>query len=463
MNNNILANALLRNPENCCLPSEVEKELTKHNLRRELVSFYERQKRHREALQLINNTESLASNDTIIEYLSKLTNDDIQLVFEYVKPLIESALEGERDEELLHEIMILFIGESTSSSASNFETPNVKTMRLDPITVHDFLQNINEDFGVKYLESIRFKTELGLKQREIHNRLVFAYCDRLKGLAQKIQRPNKDSSTSNSFLSSSYSSSQLIDLDEDNRTSPTSMEISLKKQLSDYETKLKTFLLDNSCQCDFDRLEAYFLQAQTDTFKQRLFSLHYAIVLGKLGRHHSALETFLKNGFYTDAEQYCETIFSTGNQSLARELYSKLIAHYLEQGQDGLKNVLRIINYHSERLDPVEILKTLPGQLKLNNMIEFLGLSLQTSSTKKRSSQLERNLLFSKLLRTQSKRIDSENHSFAIDGDTRCARRECTQPFNATQAVVRFPDDRIVHLHCRTKYESEQERNNKRR
>lgn len=237
----------------------------------------------------------------------------------------------------------------------------------------------------------------------------------------------------------------------------------MKKQLSDYETKLKTFLLDSTCQCDFDRLEAYFLQAQTDTFKQRLFSLHYAIVLGKLGRHHGALETFLKNGFYTDAELYCETIYSTGNQSLARELYGKLIVHYLEQGNDGLKNVLRIINYHSERLDPVEILKTLPGQLKLNNMIDFLGLSLQTSSTKKRGSQLERNLLFSKLLRTQSKRIDSENHSFIIDGDTRCARRECTQPFNATQAVVRFPDNNIVHLHCRAKYEIEQERSNKRR
>ena len=265
-------------------------------------------------------------------------------------------------------------------------------------------------------------------------------------------------------------SRSLFRLDDDLRATDTSTRASsnpndamLKKQLSDYESKLKTFLLDANCQCDFDRLEAYFLQEQTDTFKQRLFSLHYAIVLGKLGRHHSALETFLKNGFYTDAEHYCETMYFNGNHPLAKELYSKLIVHYLEQGNDGLKNILRIINNYSDRLDPVEILKTLPGELKLNNMFDFLALSLQTCSTKKRGSQLERNLLFSKLLRTQSRRIDSENHSFTIDGDTRCARRECTQPFTATQAVVRFPDNQIVHFYCRAKYEAELEKSNKKR
>jgi len=244
---------------------------------------------------------------------------------------------------------------------------------------------------------------------------------------------------------------------------------SKKKQKSDYETKLKRFLLNQNCQCDFDKLEAYFLQEQTDPSNEHLFSLHYAIILGKLGRHELALETFLQNGFYTDAEGYCETIYSNGNIQLARDLYRQLIEHYLKTSKDGnlnensLKTILRIVNNSSERLDPVQILEILPGELKLNNLTDFIEHSLQTFSTIKRSSQLERNLLFLKLLRTQSNRISSENHSFTIDSESRCARKECKQPFKATQAVVRFPNNDIVHLHCRAKYENECAKANKTR
>ena len=91
-------------------------------------------------------------------------------------------------------------------------------------------------------------------------------------------------------------------------------------------------------------------------------------------------------------------------------------------------------------------------------MKDFIEHSLQTCSINKRSSQLERNLIFLKLLRTQSKRITSEDHSFTIDADSPCARAECTQPFTGTHAVVRFPNDRIAHLHCRTKYENERKK-----
>jgi hypothetical protein len=243
---------------------------------------------------------------------------------------------------------------------------------------------------------------------------------------------------------------------------------SIKKQKNDYETKLQIFLNNQNCQCDFKKLEAYFLQEQTDSFNEHLFSLHYGIVLGKLGEHNAALEVFLKNGFYIDAERYCERIYSDGNFQLARTLYLQLIEHYLKKSNDGnlnensLKTILRIVNNASERIDPVKTLEVLPGNLKLKSMTDFIEHSLQTCSTIKRRSQLERNLLFLKLLRTQSDRIANEHHSFTIDADSRCARKECTSPFTGTQAVVRFPDGQIVHLHCRTKYEIERERRNKR-
>ena len=240
--------------------------------------------------------------------------------------------------------------------------------------------------------------------------------------------------------------------------------MTIKKQKSDYENQLKDFLLNINCKCDFDKLQAYFLHEENSSSNAHLFSLHYGIVLGKLGKHEEALDAFLKNGFFIDAERYCETVYLTGNVNLSRELYRQLIQYYLKQSNDGnlnensLKTILRIINNVSDRLDPVQILDILPGQLKLNTMTDFIEHSIQTYSTNKRSSQLERNLLFLKLLRTQSNRIATENHSFTIDAESKCARRECHAAFNATQAVVRFPDNKIVHLHCRTKYENERDK-----
>jgi hypothetical protein len=38
------------------------------------------------------------------------------------------------------------------------------------------------------LENICFKSELGVKQRDIHNRIVYAYCDRLKKLSNELKQ-----------------------------------------------------------------------------------------------------------------------------------------------------------------------------------------------------------------------------------------------------------------------------------
>ena len=185
-NNNTLANALLRQ-DNCCLPSEVEKELKKHHRRTELVSFYEKQNRHNEALQLIKNTDSATLNDTIINYLSKLDSDQLPLIFQYIEPILKTALENKKDDELLHDILTLFTGESSGITSSGSDTPGIRIIKFDPIQIYDFLKKINEDFAIKYLVRICLKPELGTKQRDIHNRLVFAYCDRIKQLATELK------------------------------------------------------------------------------------------------------------------------------------------------------------------------------------------------------------------------------------------------------------------------------------
>ena len=186
-NNNTLANALLRNPENCCLPSEVEKELKKHHRRKELVIFYEKQNRHSEALELITNTESLSSNENILNYLSKLDNQQLPLVFKYIQPMIKSAVANPDDTRLFHDILQLFVGESVPISSATIDPSQVTAIKFDPIQVYDFLKDIDEDFAIRYLERICLKPELGENRQSIHNRLVYAYCNRIKQLTEKLQ------------------------------------------------------------------------------------------------------------------------------------------------------------------------------------------------------------------------------------------------------------------------------------
>jgi hypothetical protein len=100
--------------------------------------------------------------------------------------MIKSALKDD-NEDLLHDLLLLFIGDQTPTSPSTVDVSGLKTIKLDPIEVYKFLNNINQDFAIKYMESICFKSELGTKQRDIHNRIVYAYCDRLKQLFTELK------------------------------------------------------------------------------------------------------------------------------------------------------------------------------------------------------------------------------------------------------------------------------------
>ncbi|CAF4063246.1 unnamed protein product, partial [Rotaria magnacalcarata] len=440
-NNMTLSNALLRNQDNCCLVLEIERELKRYHRRSELVAFYEKQNRHKEALELIMRTESLSSRENILNYLSKLDNDNLKLIFEYMEPMLKSALHEKNNRDILQDILTLFVGETAPTSPLATMDIYLRIIKLDPIQVYEFLEKIDQDFSIKYLEMICLKPELGTKQRDIHNRLVYAYCARIKQLSDQF-KPMIIKSLQDNYEDNDLRATQSSSINVENY----SLMSPIKNQKNEYESKLKFFLHNENCQCDFDKLEAYFVQEQNDPSNENLFSLHYAIVLGKLGRHESALETFVKNGFFTDAESYCETIYSNGQIQLAQDLYRRLIEFFLKQNKDGnlndnsLKSILRVVNNASDRLDPVQTLEILPTQLKLNSLKDFIEHSLQTCSTNKRGSQLERNLLFLKLLRTQSNRISSENHSFIIDVDSKCARAECTQPFTGTQAVMDFDE-----------------------
>jgi len=134
------------------------------------------------------NTYSLSSNNTILNYLSKLDNDQLPLIFKYVQSMLKSALEEKNNEDLLCDILILFIGKPIPASTSAIDALGSRTIKLDPIEVYTFLKDINQDFATLYLENVCSKPGMGAQQLDIHDRLDHAYCDQLKILCNQLKR-----------------------------------------------------------------------------------------------------------------------------------------------------------------------------------------------------------------------------------------------------------------------------------
>lgn len=423
-NNGVLINALLRNESNCCLPSEVERDLLKHGRKNELILFYERQGRHREAVNGIIERDG-ALSETVLKYLSKLNAAHEDLIFEKVEPFVRLAMD-EKNNDAIDRIIRLFTRCSSETSD------------LNPFKIFEFLSKFSVDIGLTFYEIISYRQEHGERTKKIHSEIVRIYCEQMKILSLKYRRLNSNNAEVN------FSSMDAARL-----------------KFDELQEKLKVFLCNVNCRCDFSALEAFFEQQKKQGEPDHLFSLPLAIVYGKLNRHQDAVDTFINYGHFNDAENYCDSIYRQANSKLASELYTKLIAIYLskvpanESKENALRPVLRILNQMPDRLDTVEILKILPNYLKMNAIKDFLEFSFKNFLSNKKSSQLEKNLLLVRLARAQAKRIEAENELFVIGVNTRCAKIGCNQPFVATQAVVRFPHNQIVHFHCRTKFESQ--------
>ena len=189
-NNKTLIKALLRREYNCCLPSEMETEFIKHNYSIELVSFYQKHHRHNDALQFIANTKSFPYNDTVINYLSNLDDQQLSLVLHCIQPIVQSALQQpqqQNNQEVLNKILKLFIGELLETS-SPLELLNIP---FNPLTVYRFLQNFAHNFAVRYLKGILPKLEKVVEQQSKNDGPLTNYLDEYHKLLEEFNQWTK--------------------------------------------------------------------------------------------------------------------------------------------------------------------------------------------------------------------------------------------------------------------------------
>lgn len=108
-----------------------------------------------------------------------------------------------------------------------------------------------------------------------------------------------------------------------------------------------------------------------------------AILLGRLGRHDSALETYVyRLQDYLGAEEYCKRVYKPSTET--SQIFLTLLRIYLRPSPSSplptpqlLGPALELISRHSPRLDAVETLDLLPPLVPARDLEAFLKEALR--------------------------------------------------------------------------------------
>ncbi len=129
-----------------------------------------------------------------------------------------------------------------------------------------------------------------------------------------------------------------------------------------------------------DRHITSFLHALT-MYATDLFEAK-AILLGRLGRHDSALEVYVyRLRDFHKAEEYCKRVYQPNSPTF--HVFLTLLRIYLLPGPSApaaaelLPPALELISRHSPRLDPVATLQLLPPLVTAQDVRAFLLESLK--------------------------------------------------------------------------------------
>ncbi|TFK87975.1 hypothetical protein K466DRAFT_662647 [Polyporus arcularius HHB13444] len=174
-----------------------------------------------------------------------------------------------------------------------------------------------------------------------------------------------------------------------------------------------------------------------------------AILLGRLGRHDSALEVYVyRLQDFQKAEEYCKRVYQPNSPT--SHVFLTLLRIYLLPGPSApaaaelLPPALELISRHSPRLDPVATLQLLPPLVTAQDVRAFLLESLKApvfntrvvrNIHKSREDQVARRLVV-----LQSKRV-------RITESRICP--QCHKRLGGSVIAVHAPHGEVTHYQCR--------------
>ncbi|ODV63473.1 Vam6p ASCRUDRAFT_96178 [Ascoidea rubescens DSM 1968] len=404
------------------------------------------------------NNKLLKGPINTINYLKKLNNDYIELIFKYSKwPITISEKKG----------MSIFLEDSIESETLN---------RFKVIEY--LLNNFNKKLGIKYLEHAI--DNLNDKSSKLHNKLIELYIGiileedekEIKKAKQAVDseiatidndnkektikenKDNKEQKDNNNFLSNSdtlsgYSGNGDDSDDEEEKVEKVGEEVFKKllkflKISNYYEPRKILMLLPN----------------------ERKFLIMKTFVYKKIGEDVKVLEILVNElEDYNRASIYCSELYLEDNKK-GQEILHKLLEMYLKpyNGADDIMNIgdetdkinmkkrkvnlkegLNLLNCQGSRMSSIKILKMLPDELSIEELKQFLKSQLRIINYKINESRVLGSLSKVELVKNQENLLKLRSSSVVINENSTC--EVCLKKLSHS-VLAAFPDNVVTHYGC---------------
>lgn len=468
-----LVQFFLRRDPNFLHLEESERLLNQHNKLNELIILYEKKEAHEKALNLLM-TESSKSNSNlsglkhIVEYLKKLGNQNLNLIFKFAKSVIETDFEwGMKifiggDPDKVDEILIKVskdkdeslnkINRSMSKVINSNHNPLIGAILLSSV----LKISLDEEEAKKDSRKNRIiKNDLDLSEctddddetlKELNHETVYRFLEESiepKELSSHLVRiylqyciyvwNDKSTNLNNSlidiykeFLENTFLPSQNQKL---NSTNPKSFKQLLKYFLSETKNYEPIYALSK---LDLDN-----------------YPEERAIVLGKMGKHHDALSIYVNILNDTDkAEAYCDNIYLQTDVLGSKQVFYELLQIYLNSDYEEVRidASIRLLNAHSNEIGSSKTLELLPAQLmKCKNLSQFFENMLNRLVRNKHDTQIRNRLMVALQLQVHETKILCQDKKFVVNDEQMC--KECNKRMGRS-AMVRYPNGVLIHYGC---------------
>ncbi|XP_011445059.3 vam6/Vps39-like protein [Magallana gigas] len=405
--NDALVAPLLRLKDNNCHVEESEKVLKKKEKFSELIILYEKKGLHEKALQLLvkqaaRPNSPLKGHDRTVQYLQHLGKEHLKLIFEYAEWVLK-----EHQEDGL--------------KIFTEDLPEVENLPREEVL--NYLENINSELAIPYLEHIIWKCDD--KSPEFHNRLA-------QLLQEKVQKLMKE---------------YLQGLPEGHIPKRAGQE---PGELGQVRSTLLKFL----------NMSEFYIPERLLTRFPLGFYEERAILLGRLGRHEQALGIYV-HVLHDDrlAEEYCKKYYRKDKDSL-KDVYFFLLKMYLDppspstlgvsasQGivpKPNMNAALRLMKEHAPKIDTSKSLELLPSTTKMSEILAYLENVMEHQAMIRRKNQVLKSMLYAENLQVHEQRMFYEKCKVTITDEKMC--RVCRKKIG-NSAFVRYPNGVIVHYYC---------------
>lgn len=400
-NDSLVASVLRLN--NCNL-EESEKVLRKHRKYGELIILYQIKKQHESALKLLQDQaekpgSSLFGYEHTIRYLHNLDAKNIDLIFKFADWVLRKHPEDG---------LKIF----TEDGLSEVEgLPRAKVL--------DMLLQRHKDLVIPYLEQI-IHGPWNETKGDYHNILIKLYKDKVLHFKANAEREEH------------------------------------KVQYEKYRKKLIKFLKTS----EHYHAEKILIELPTtDLFEER------ALILTKLGKYNQAIAVYHQIlGDTERAIEYCAEVYDKANPA-THGVYTHLVRSLLNPPRQPLYNdvplhprsqecdvetVIEIIEKHTDKVEPEEIIRLMPSDIPLIRLKKFLETSMHLCLENKRRMQVLKGLYYAGHLQLQEQRIKLQSQHFTITELSTC--EVCRKKFSNQSAIVRLPNGNIVHYSCHQTY-----------